>query len=159
HKFIQDGGTGEKNYETFTLQSATLSAPQPLSAYSLPATPAGGVTIDGDVASVTVPFRLLNNHVYIQGTVNGHGPYTFIVDTGGHRSASPRVGREPGLNSKGETAATGVGKNVEVSGFARVRDIAIGAVHLRDQTAIAQPVYDASVEGIPVEGMVGFELI
>ena len=159
HKIVQDGGTGEKNYETYTLQSAMVGAAQPLLAYALPATPPGGVTIDGGVASVTVPFQLLNNHIYIHGTVEGKGPYTFIVDTGGHTIVSPRVVQDAGLRSKGEAAATGVGKKVEVSGFARVHDIAIGGVHLRDQTAIAQPVYDAAVEGIAVDGMVGFELI
>jgi len=56
---------------------------RPLTAYAKPATPPPGGSIDGGAASVTVPFRLLNNHIYAQVSVNGKGPYTFIVDTGG----------------------------------------------------------------------------
>src|SRR2546428_9317447 len=51
--------------------------------------------------SVTLPFRLLNNHVYIEAKVNGKGPYTFIVDTGGHTLLSPRVAAEAGLKVEG----------------------------------------------------------
>jgi hypothetical protein len=159
HKRVEDGGTGKDNYYTLTLNSFAVSAAQPLTAYARPTTPPTGVTFDGEAASVTIPFRLLNNHIYVQGMVNGKGPYTFIVDTGGHTVLGPRIVKEAGLSSVGATPGTGAGAKVIVSGFVRVGEVAIGGVRLHDQTAIAQPVYDKTVEGIDVDGMVGFELI
>ena len=159
HKLVLDGGTGKANYETLTLQKMTVGAAQPIADYARPTAPPTGATIDGNAASVTVPFRLLNNHIYVQGTVNGKGPYTFILDTGGHNLISPKIIKDIGLSSVGASVGTGAGKSTVVSGFVKVSDIAIGGVHLHDQTAIAQNVYDKSIEGIPVDAMVGFELI
>ena len=159
HKLVLDGGTGKANYETLTLQKMTVGAEHPIADYARPTAPPTGATIDGNAASVTVPFRLLNNHIYVQGTVNGKGPYTFILDTGGHNLISPKIIKDIGLSSVGASVGTGAGKGTVVSGFVKVSDIAIGGVHLHDQTAIAQNVYDKSIEGIPVDAMVGFELI
>ncbi|HSM96768.1 MAG TPA: aspartyl protease family protein [Rhizomicrobium sp.] len=159
HKWVEDGGTGKDNYDTLILQKLTIGPAQPISAYSRPTAPPAGATIDGNAASVTVPFRLPNNHIYVEGTVNGKGPYTFILDTGGHNLLSQKVIKDIGLNSVGSSVGSGAGKGTVLSGFAKVSDIAIGGVHLHDQTAIVQNVYDKSVEGIPVDAMVGFELI
>jgi hypothetical protein len=159
HKLVLDGGTGKANYETLTLQKFTVSGAQPLANYARPTTPPTGATIDGNAASVTMPFRLLNNHIYVRGTVNGKGPYTFILDTGGHNLISPKIAKEIGLRSVGASVGSGAGKGTVVSGFAKVEEIAIGGVRLHDQTAIVQNVYDRSIEGIPVDAMVGFELI
>lgn len=157
HKVVVDNGVGPAAYDTLTLKSVTWKAAQPLSSYSRPTTPPTGATIDS--ASVTVPFRLLNNHIYLQATVDGKGPYTFLLDTGGHTLLSPKIIKEAGLKSVGTSVGTGAGKGSVVSGFVQYHEIAIGGVKLHDQTGIAQNVYDKSIEGIPVDGMVGFELV
>ena len=90
--------------------------------------------------------------------MNGKGPYTFIVDTGGHTLLSPRVVAEAGLQSVGESQSSGAGEKTAATGFARYREIALGKVRLRDQTAFTMEIYDPSIEGIRVDGMVGFEL-
>lgn len=159
HKLVLDGGTGKANYETLTLQKLTVGTAQPIANYARPAAPPTGATLDGNVASITMPFRLLNNHVYVQGTVNGKGPYTFILDTGGHNLISQKIAKDIGLTSVGTSVGTGAGKGTVISGFAKVNEIAIGGVRLHDQTAIVQNVYDKSIEGIPVDAMVGFELV
>jgi predicted aspartyl protease len=155
---VSDGGTGEANYETMTLKRAVFSAPQPLSAYARPTAPPAGGSIQGGAASVTVPFRLLNNHIYVEARVNGKGPYTFLVDTGGHNLLSPRVADELGLRTQGAAAAAGAGEKIETSSYARVREIALGGVKLSDQVGIIQEIYDPAIEGVRVDGMVGFEL-
>jgi len=157
HKIVEDAGVGPDGYDTLTLKSVTFGAAQPISAYARPTAPPTGATIDG--ASVTVPFRLLNNHVYLQATVDGKGPYTFILDTGGHTLLSPKIIKEAGLKPAGAAVGSGAGKGTVISGFVQYHEIAIGGVKLHDQTAIAQNVYDKSIEGIPVDGMVGFELV
>jgi hypothetical protein len=157
HKIVEDAGVGPDGYDTLTFKSVTFGAVQPISAYSRPTAPPTGATIDG--ASVTVPFRLLNNHIYLQATVDGKGPYTFILDTGGHTLLSPKIIKEAGLKAAGAAVGSGAGKGTVLSGFVQFHEIAIGGVKLHDQTAIAQNIYDKSIEGIPVDGMVGFELI
>ncbi|HKS53633.1 MAG TPA: aspartyl protease family protein [Steroidobacteraceae bacterium] len=152
-----DFGNGESNIQKMTAPSVTHEAARPASAYARPTARApGGELVDGAVTD-TIPFRLLNNHVYIEARVNGKGPYTFIVDTGGHTLLSPRVIKEAGLESVGATETSGSGEKTETSGFARYREIAVGKARLRDQVGFAIEIYDPSVEGIRVDGMIGFE--
>lgn len=158
HAITRDPGAGEGAFEKLKLTRFAAVAAQPLSAYARPTAPPTGVTIDGGATTATVPFRLLNNHIYVEVLVNGKGPYTFIVDTGGHTLLSPRVVREVGLKSVGAATTSGAGEGTETSGFAQVDEIAIGPVKMRDQTGFTTEIYKPAIEGIPVDGMVGFEL-
>ena len=156
HKRTVDFGTGD--LQKYTLKSAGFGPAKALSAYSRPKAAPGGGEIAGGMRSATVPFRLLNNHVYVEATVNGKGPYTFIVDTGGHTLISPRVAREAGLQVVGAGVTSGAGEKTETTGFARYREIALGPVKLTDQPAFITKIYEPRIEGIPVDGMFGFEL-
>jgi hypothetical protein len=156
HSRTVDFGTGDP--AKFTLKRAIFGAPRAMSTYSRPTNAPGGGSIAGGLKSVTLPFRLLNNHVYVEATVNGKGPYTFIVDTGGHTLLSPRIAAEVGLKTIGEGATSGSGETTAKTGFARYQEVALGPVHLTDQPAFITDIYDRSIEGIPVDGMVGFEL-
>jgi predicted aspartyl protease len=158
HGRIVDFGTGEAGLQKGTLARANFLPAQPLTTFARPQTfPAGG-HIEGGQSSVTVPLRLLNNHVYVQATVNGKGPYTFLVDTGGHTLIAPRIAREANLDSVGSSPTSGAGEKTETTGFAKYHEIALGSVKLTDQTAFIINVYDRAIEGIDVHGMLGFEL-
>ena len=159
HRIATDPGQGPMAVATSTLTSANFGPAQPLSAYSRPTAPPTGASIEGGAASATVPFRLLNNHLYVQVLVDGKGPYTFIVDTGGHTLLSARVVAEAGLKAVGEAVTSGAGNGHSTTGFVHFDQIAIGQVRLRDEIGFATEVYDRSIEGIPVDGMIGFELI
>lgn len=154
---LVDFGTGPSNIEKLKVTSAAIEPARAPSAYARPTAPVqGGELVDGAVTD-TVPFRLLNNHVYVEATVNGKGPYTFIVDTGGHTLLSPRVIKEVGLKSAGDAAMSGAGEKTASSGYARYDEIAIGKARLRDQVGFTIQIYEPSVEGIQVDGMIGFE--
>ncbi|MGH8160334.1 MAG: aspartyl protease family protein [Rhodanobacter sp.] len=157
HTLTFDSGVGKDHYETLKLRHATFGEPRPLAAYAMPDIPPTGMTIEGGKSSVTMPFRLLNNHIYVEGFVNGKGPYTFIVDTGGHTLLSPRAAAAAALATHGAAASSGTGEKVETSGFAQVHEITIGGIRMLDQTAFVTNVYDQAIEGIPVDGMLGFE--
>ena len=158
HAVTFDVGLGADALESSKLTGFSVGPAQSLSVYSRPTAPPTGASIDGGAASVTVPFRLLNNHIYVAAKVNGKGPYTFLVDTGGHTLLSPRLVSDLGLKSVGQTTMTGAGEGHSTSGFAHFDEIAIGGVRLRDQVGFATEIYDPSIEGLPVDGMVGFEL-
>ncbi|MBV8683484.1 MAG: aspartyl protease family protein [Caulobacteraceae bacterium] len=159
HRITNDPGEGPDSYEHLTLRTVTVGPARPLDAYACPPGPPSGGRIEDGSSSVTLPFRLLNNHIYVEAKVDGQGPFTFIVDTGGHTLISPALVKRLGLKSVGEFQTNGAGEGHETSGFVEVPDIALGALHLRDQVGFATNVYDPSIEGIPVDGMVGFELI
>jgi hypothetical protein len=159
HKIVIDPGLGEAAVSSSTLVQSNYGPAQPVSTYSLPSTPLTGAVIAGDAASTTIPFRLLNNHVYVEATVNGKGPYTFIVDTGGHTLLSPRLVEDVGLKPIGAAVTSGAGEGHGTTGFVHYDEIAIGALRLRDQVGFATDIYDSAVEGIRVDGMVGFELV
>ena len=158
HAVTFDVGLGADALETSKLTGFSVGPEQPLSAYSRPTAAPTGASIDGGAASVTVPFRLLNNHIYVEAKVNGKGPYTLLVDTGGHTLLSPRLVSDLGLKSVGQTTMSGAGEGHSTSGYAHFDEIAIGGVRLRDQIGFATEIYDPSIEGIRVDGMVGFEL-
>jgi predicted aspartyl protease len=159
HKIVMDPGVGQDGVETSTLTHVSVAGGESLAVYAYPTSaPTGAVIVDG-TASTSVPFRLLNNHVYVQGRVNGKGPYTFIVDSGGHTLLSSRIVSEVGLKTVGQSVESGAGAGHSTTGFVHYDEIAIGSVRLRDQMAFAAEVYDKSIEGIPVDGMVGFELL
>jgi hypothetical protein len=159
HKITVDPGQGPLGYQVLSLSRITIGPPRPLADYACPTAPPTGARIESGAASVSLPFRFLNNHIYIQVSVNGQGPFTFIVDSGGHTLISPQLVQRLGLKSVGAFASSGAGEKTEVGGFVAVDDIALGDLHLRRQIGFAAQIYDPSIEGITVDGMVGFELI
>ena len=157
HRIVVDNGTGEANLQVLTLTRLGVTQALPATAYALPREAPTGAAIEGG-HSVTLPFRLLNNHIYIEAQVNGKGPYNFMIDTGGHTILTPRVIADLGLSSQGDAPALGAGEKVASSGYAKVGDISLGRLHLRDQVAITLDIYDPAIEGLQVDGMLGAEL-
>jgi hypothetical protein len=154
---VVDFGTGPSTLQKMKVTKAALEPARAPSAYARPtARPTGGELVDGAVTD-TIPFRLLNNHVYVEARVNGKGPFTFIVDTGGHTLLSPRVVQEAGLESIGESATAGAGDKTATTGYAHYQEIAIGKARLRDQVGLTIQIYEPAIEGIQVDGMIGFE--
>ena len=159
HKLVTDSGLGPESEQICVLKNVRLAPTAGLNTYAMPDDRPAGASIDGGAASTSVPFRLLNNHVYVEATVNGKGPFTFIVDTGGHTLLSPKLVKQVGLSTVGEAVTSGAGEGHSTTGFVHFDEIAIGAARLRSQMGFATNIYDTSIEGIPVDGMVGFELI
>lgn len=155
---VMDLGAGPPGYITLTLQGVQLGAASSPDAFRRPMALPDDAAIDGGAEVASLPFRLLNNHIYIAAFVDGKGPYTFIVDTGGHLALSPRLAAELGAEAQGDAPASGAGEKIASTAFASVSRITLGKVTLRHQTAFVMNVYDTAVEGIPVDGMVGFEL-
>jgi hypothetical protein len=159
HSIESDPGLGRGGITHLTLLHCDYIPAVALSAYSQPRTPITGAIIADGASSATVPFRLLNNHVYVEASVDGKGPYTFIVDTGGHTLLSPHLIKQVGLKPIGEAVTSGAGEGHGTTGFVHFGEIAIGGVRLRNQDGFATDIYDKAIEGIPVDGMVGFELV
>src|SRR5665213_1673999 len=157
-KQVTDDGTGVQYRQTQTLTSVRFVAARPASAYAPPAWKAADAHIENASGRTSVPFELLNNHVYAKVSVNGKGPFRFIFDTGGHDILTPPTAKALSVRSQGAAPGTGVGDNVVDTSFARGIDFRIGDLVLGGQSITVLPFEEGPVEGFDEQGMIGFEV-
>jgi hypothetical protein len=112
--------------------------------------------------STTVPIEVVNNHVYVDDVmVNGHGPYRFVLDSGGDYIVTPDVAAAARARSTGSLQLQGVGNATEGSAFAHLDSIAIGNAVVRDQYTLVLPIATGfgMAEGLKIDGMIGYQLL
>jgi predicted aspartyl protease len=112
-------------------------------------------------AEATVPFELVDNHVYIDVSINGQGPYRFIFDTGGSLVIDTELAKKLGLNRAGSMQGIGVGENTDTFNFATIDSLSIGNAtigHLDGAIAPVRNGFSAS-GGEPVDGLIGSETL
>lgn len=130
--------------------AAVLFAPAFSAAAETQATDYG---INGGAETVTVPFDLINNHIYVSALINGALPMRLIVDTGGSliltKSAAARA-----------KSANGAGRSEPGGGTLRLAEVRIGGAYLRNQrvAVLGLDRFFQSVEGVNADGIIGFEL-
>lgn len=156
HKIVIDDGGGPSDVQTQTLLSAKFLPARPKSAYYRGSFVPDDTAIETGARETTVPFELLNNHIYVKVWVNSKGPFRFIVDTGGHNILMPRTAKELGLQMNGQSPAQGAGQETAVSGYVHVNEIKVGAAIFRDEEVFGLQFQPDAVEGLPVDGMIGF---
>jgi hypothetical protein len=146
-----------KNEQTQTLTKAEFLPPQPDSAYAMPKVKVSDYRIEGGGHETTIPFKLINNHIYGEAMVNGHGPYQFIFDTGGVNLVTPATAKTLGLKSEGDMQARGAGTSTMKASFTKVKALRVGGATIENQPFIEMPLNAlADIEGVPLPGMVGF---
>lgn len=111
---------------------------------------AGGVT--------RIPFDLVNNHIYVDGRIDGK-PARFLVDTGGVNLLTPAAAKKFGLAAEGKLAARGVGEQEVDLALAHAQEVRVGGA------ALAHPMFYVidlgelpAVEGVAADGLVGYEM-
>jgi hypothetical protein len=111
-------------------------------------------------SSTTIPFELVNNHIFIHVKIDGKGPYRFFFDTGGQNVVTPDVAARLGITVNGAVQVSGAGKNTVTSGFAWVPQVQIGAASLHHQAFAVFPIGAIlhAVEGEKIDGIVGVEV-
>lgn len=109
----------------------------------------GGAFAEG-ASSTSLPFKLLNNHIYVQAVVDGR-PLTLLLDTGGVNLLTPKAALALGL----EPSADGSGELAEV----RARHLELGAYALSDPLFyVADLGRLPEVEGVAFDGLIGHEV-
>ncbi len=114
---------------------------------------AGGTT--------TVPIQVVNNHIYVSGRLNGHGPYTFVLDSGGDYIVTPQVAAAAQAQSAGGIQLQGVGAATEGAAFTHMNSIAVGNATVRDQYMLVLPIATGfgMAEGMRIDGMIGYQFL
>lgn len=158
--FAVRSGTGEALHEARArIESIEFNAPLAATAFAIPESVTRDHGFAGKARSTTLPFQLVNNHIYLDVRLNSGEPVKLLFDSGGANLVTPTLAGRLGLQSAGSVPAHGAGeKTVEVA-LTRVARMELGAAWLSDQQFVVFPLESfADVEGIPTHGVIGFEV-
>jgi Aspartyl protease/PDZ domain len=111
--------------------------------------------------ATTIPYRAIDNRVIISCRVDGHGPYSFILDTGASFSLTPRVARELGLRTKAAGRLSGAGNATQTFSTTRVPSLAIGGFIFANVRAVVIDLSEVKNNiGFPqLDGTIGSETL
>ncbi|MGH8128053.1 MAG: aspartyl protease family protein [Gammaproteobacteria bacterium] len=148
---------GKKQYDT-VVQVTKMTANVPVTAadFAKPLQKLNDFSIEGGKSETTIPFQLINNHIYVKVGVNGH-PLHFMLDTGGANLLTPQAAKNAGIKSEGAMEGGGVGKKSVNTGLGTVKQLTLdGKATLSDQSfsVMAMPGY-SNVEGVEFDGLTG----
>ena len=150
---------GDAKYDqTTTVTSAVFLPAQSQTTFSMPKVTLTDFSIAGGVTETTFPFKLINNHIYADVSIDGKGPYQFIFDTGGVNLLTPPLAKALNLKSEGQMQGNGAGAGHMDVGMTKVESLQLGGAIVKDQVFAVIPLNEMSVtEGVPMPGMVGYE--
>ncbi|RPH58525.1 MAG: PDZ domain-containing protein [Acidobacteria bacterium] len=151
---------GESKYDQFlSVTSVTWNVPLKDGFAAVPAAAGPDYRFAGGKTESTIPFQLINNHIYVDVTLNGKGPYALLCDTGGQNVMTPTLVKELGLESQGALQGRGVGEKSEDVGFTMVDALSVGDVTLdRQSFAVFALESFGDVAGVPMHGLIGYEV-
>jgi len=142
----------EVRYAKVTFNDAIADAD-----FAMPAM-ASTAHIVNESGTTRIPFDLVNNHIYANGTIDGK-PARFLVDTGGVNLLTPAAAKKFGVAGEGKLAARGVGDQAVDLSFAHAKEVRVG------DAVLAEPVFYIidlgdlpKVEGVDCDGLVGYEM-
>ncbi len=112
--------------------------------------------IDDPSGATTIPFDLVNNHIYVDGRIDGK-PARFLVDTGGVNLLTPAAAKKFGIVGEGKLG--GVGDQKVDPALAHAQEVSVG------KAVLAKPVFYiidfgslAKVAFVEADGLVGYEM-
>jgi hypothetical protein len=152
---------GDPKYDAVTLtRSVDMTTPVPDSRFAPPPPPADDSRWPDGVQSVTTPFRLINNHIYVPASLNGQPPVPFIFDTGATSVLDDDHAQSYGIAVKGALPGGGFGSDVTAMGLAKVSSVSIAGLTLPDQVfATSASSGWIAVEGTDSAGLLGYEFV
>ena len=157
-KAVIDTGQGEKYLQTVTVRHAAFAPAQDASAYAAPKVTVTDFSLPPGATQTSFPFQLHSNHIYADVAVNGHGPMIFIFDTGGHDILEHATAQSLGIKVEGAMPGMGVGDKAQDFGLVKVDTLKVGDATFTNQVFGALDFIPHEVEGVPMRGMVGFEV-
>lgn len=117
--------------------------------------------MDGSARSaVAVPFTMHTNKPRIDVSVNGAGPFDFLIDTGSIADLlDTRRATELGLTVVGEESAGGAGESQMSLGTTEGVTLSLGSLALPPQDVVVAPINDrvGRHEGRPLDGLLGYD--
>ena len=131
------------------------------SRFDPPADDVSDLTFAGAETAVDIPFRFIENHIYLPVTMKGK-ERLWILDTGAEVTViEKRFAREVGVESEGELKGRGAGKVVDFS-FGKLPPLSISdRLFLDRQTGAVFDLYSLFHEllGLDVAGILGYDFL
>lgn len=128
-------------------------------AFAVPQVKVEDFQIAGGATSVTIPFELLNNHIYVEAAVGDHPPGRFLVDTGGANLLTDVAASEMGVESQGSIPVGGAGEGSVMAGIAKLDRFTLGAIRFDGPTFVVLPLQGVTeAGGVHFDGLIGFEI-
>lgn len=103
--------------------------------------------------SVTIPFEPCQAHLCVSMTLNGQGPFRFILDTGARNVISNKLHRRLRLPVQGVAVLSGMGPQSERGMLTTIREIGLAGLTLNQQAFFTSP----SLDNLPIDGTIGYE--
>ncbi len=114
--------------------------------------------IDAADGIARIPFELINNHIFVDATINGK-PARLIVDTAGANILTPAAAAKFGVSGAGKGSAAGNGEERTDFAFANIDELRVGAARMDHPVFYIVDLGQLpDVEGAPLDGLVGYEL-
>jgi hypothetical protein len=151
------GRTDPRNRTEIRLNEIKLNDAIADADFAMPAM-AATARIDDASGIAHIPFDLVNNHIYANGSIDGK-PVRFLVDTGGMNLLTPASAKKFGITGEGKLAGRGVGdEQVDVS-FGHAKEVRLGGAVLAQPVFVIIDLGDLwKVEGVECDGLVGYEM-
>jgi predicted aspartyl protease len=125
--------------------------------FAMPAM-AATARVDDPSGVASIPFQLVNNHIYVDGRINGE-PARLVVDTGGFNMLTPVGAHKFGITGEGKLSAAGTGEDRTDLEIGHAKSVSVGAVTLDAPVFyIADLGRLSAVEGVEFDGLVGYEV-
>jgi hypothetical protein len=158
--FLNTDTMGEPKFDTVTA-AAALTAGGALAATSFapPPPPVEPDPFPAGQDRVSIPFKLANNHIYVEAAIDGQAPQRFLFDTGATASLDYAHAAMLGIKSEGTLPGAGFGEGTATMGMAHVRSVELGAFKLANQVFFTEDdtLFDR-VEGFSFAGLLGYEI-
>ncbi len=109
---------------------------------------------------VTIPIDF-DGEIAFDAMIDGKGPYTFILDSGGHDIVTPEAAKLIGLKPEGGGSSGGAGEDTVPQQYAHVDTLQIGGVTIRNQPFFVIPLGNHFADRgtkPPLAGILGLEL-
>lgn len=151
----------DESTTTFIVHDANVREVHGNSPFRLPAAPQDVHFLDRANRS-SVPYE--DDHrtrIYIPVSLNGKGPFTFELDSGGHFILAQKTVAALGLTPQGAFSSTGAGVQVLKAGYVHLNAVRVGTAEILDQPAKVLPLTDQSNDRgskPPRAGILGLEL-
>lgn len=142
----------ERDEDVLRITAITLDRPARDLDFSLPA-PATIVGFNAGKRSVTIPFEPCQAHICVALTLNGQGPFRFILDTGARNVISNKLHRRLQLPVQGVAVLSGMGESRERGMLTTVQQLGLAGLTLERQAFFTSPTLD----NLPIDGTIGYE--
>lgn len=151
------GRTDPRRRSEIELAKATLNGAIADADFAMPAMAPTAHIVDAS-GTTRIPFDLVNNHIYANGTIDGK-PARFLVDTGGVNLLTPAAAKKFGVAGEGKLAARGAGDQAVDLSLAHAKEVRLGGAALADPVFYIIDLADLpKVEGVDCDGLVGYEM-